>query len=132
VHRCVAADLQRLIALCNHLAVALQQPTASLHSTSDKAPATAADTDIEFPDVSDWVIYCDSLPKRSWAQLGSLHDRLHDQGFFDIDQLTGGHISHSDLAQSLGIGMGIAALIVRYAEDNVVQVHAGTFKMNLA
>jgi hypothetical protein len=103
-----------------------------LHSTSDKAPATAADTDIEFPDVSDWVIYCNSLPKRSWAQLGSLHDRLRNQGFFEIDQLTGDCISHSDLAQSLGIGMGIAALIVKYAEDDVAQVHAGTFKMNLA
>ena len=104
-----------------------------LHSTgtSDKAPAVGADTDIEFPDVGDWVTYCDSLPKRSRARLSTLREQLLQQGFFEIDQLTGDRISHNDLSVSLGIGIGLAALIVRYAEEDVVQVRAGTFNMNL-
>ena len=93
--------------------------------------ALAADTDIIFPDVSDWAKYCDSLPKRRRAQLSTLGDKLTQQGFFEIDQLTRDRISHIDLAQCLGIGVGIAALIVRFAEEDVARVRAGTFRMDL-
>jgi hypothetical protein len=105
---------------------------------SDKTPPVASttaadsDTDISFLDVGDWVTYCDNHPKRSRAQLGMLRDKLLDQGFFDIDQLIGVCILHSDLAQCLGVGMGIAALIIRYAEEDVAKVRAGTFNMNPA
>jgi hypothetical protein len=92
--------------------------------------AATADADITFPDVSDWAKYCDSIPKRQRAQLSKLSNKLTEQGFFEIDQLTGDRISHSDLAQSLGIGVGIAALIVRYAEEDVARVRAGTLHMN--
>ena len=95
-----------------------------------EAAIVAADADIVFPDVSDWANYCNTLLRRSRAQLGSLGSKLTEQGFFEIDQLTGGRISHSDLAQCLGIGVGIAALIVRYADEDVAKVRVGTFNMN--
>ena len=91
----------------------------------------AADADIIFPDVSDWAKYYDGIPKRRRAQLGTLGNKLTEQGFFEIDQLTRDRISHSDLAQCLGIGVGIAALIVRYAEEDVARVRVGTFDMDL-
>ena len=94
------------------------------------ATPAAADEDIVFPDVSDWAIYCDGIPRRRRAQLVTLSNKLIEQGFFEIDQLTGDRISHNDLAQSLGIGIGIAALIVRYADEDVAKVRAGTFNMN--
>ena len=119
------------------LAALAAGPQASMpfHHASEKAPpalTTAADTDINFLDVGNWVTYCNNHPKHSWAQLGTLRDKLFQQGFFDIDQLIGDHISHSDLAQCLGVGMGIAALIVRYAEEDVANVRTGTFNMNPA
>jgi hypothetical protein len=91
----------------------------------------AADADITFPDVGDWARYCDTIPKRDRIKLGKLSKKLDDQGFFEIDQLTGDRISHSDLSTALGIGLGVAALIVKYAEEDVAQVRAGTFNMNL-
>ena len=60
----------------------------------------------------------------------TLGNKLTEQGFFEIDQLTRDRISHSDLAQCLGIGVGIAALIVRYVEEDVARVRAGTFDMD--
>jgi hypothetical protein len=93
------------------------------------APTTVADTDINFPDVGDWVKHCDCLPKRSRARLGALGDELLDQGFFYIDQLAGDRISRNDLANCLGIGIGLAALIIRYAEDDITHLRAGTFEM---
>ena len=100
------------------------------HVSVPSEAASAADADITFPDVSTWVTYCDRLPKRRRAQLGTLGNRLTQQGFFEIDQLTKDRISHSDLAQGLDIGIGTAALIVRYAEEDVAQVRAGTFNMD--
>jgi hypothetical protein len=91
----------------------------------------APDTDdIEFPDVGEWVTYCDTHPKRSRAQLGTLREKLYNEGFFGIDQLTADRISLVDLSQSLSIGRGLAGLIVRYAGEDVTRVRAGTFKMN--
>ena len=90
----------------------------------------AADVDIVFPDVADWAVYCDTIEKRRRANIGDLGDKLIQEGFFEIDQLTSKHISRTDLAQSLGIGVGLAALIVRFAEEDVAQVRAGTFNMD--
>ena len=119
------------------LAALAAGPQASMpfHHASDKAPlalTTAADMDINFPDVGDWVTYCDNHPKCSRVQLGTLCNKLFQQGFFDINQLIGDHISHSDLTQCLRVGMGIAALIVRYAEEDVANVCTGTFNINPA
>jgi hypothetical protein len=75
---------------------------------------------------------CDKIGKRSRANLGLLRERFQEQGFFQIDQLTGDRISHSDLSQCLGIGMGYAALVVRYAEEDVKLVCEGTFNMDTA
>ena len=97
---------------------------------SKATPAAASDADITFPDAGDWAMYCDRILNRRRAKLGTLRDKLTQQGFFEIDQLTGGRISHSDLAQSLEVGIGIAALIVRWAEEDIAQVQAGTFDMD--
>jgi hypothetical protein len=114
--------------ICYYLAVGLN-PGPQVGVPSEATPAAE---DIVFPDVSDWARYCDSIPKRRRARLSTLGDKLTEQGFFEIDQLTGDRISHNDLAQSIGIGMGIAALIVKYAEEDVARVREGTFNMNSA
>ena len=91
---------------------------------------TPADANIVFPDVSDWAKYCDSIPRRRRADLGTLSDKFTQEGFFEINQLTKDRISLSELAQSLGIGFGIAGLIVRYVEEDIAQIRAGTFTMD--
>jgi hypothetical protein len=99
------------------------------------APSEATptpDKNIVYPDVRDWARYCDTIPERRQAQIGSLVDKFADQGFFEIDQLTMGRISHRELTQSLGIGLGIAALIIRYAAEDIARVRAGTFRMDSA
>lgn len=58
--------------------------------------------------------------------------KLEDQGYLQIDQLTSDHVSQSDLAQYLNIGLGKAALIVKYVDGDVASVWEGTFNMDLA
>jgi len=131
------AVLLLLCFICNYSAVGPHAGHAAgvpIHP-SDKtppAPKTAINTDIEFPDVDDWVIYCDKQKKRFRADLGALRERLLEQGFFEIDQLTGDRVLCSDLASCLNIGMGRAGLIIRYAEEDVASVRAGTFTLNPA
>ncbi|KAH9992366.1 hypothetical protein BJV77DRAFT_445117 [Russula vinacea] len=105
-------------------------PQASVPSPNNSSPTST--TDIDYPDVGDWVAHCDTLPKRSRANLGALRERLLEQGFFEIDQLTRDNITISDLVSSLGVGTGIAALIIRYADEDVACVREGTFEMNTA
>jgi hypothetical protein len=99
-------------------------------SPNNSSPTST--TDIDYPDTGDWVAHCDTLPKRSRANLGALRERLLEQGFFEIDQLTRDNITISDLVSSLGVGTGIAALIIRYADEDVARVREGTFEMNTA
>ena len=103
-------------------------PTAPSGATPHMT--AAADADIVFPDIANWAIYCDTIEKHHWANIGNLDDKLIEEGFFEIDQLMSKHISHTDLAQSLGIGIGLAALIVRFAKGDVAQVQAGTFNID--
>lgn len=99
-----------------------------------EAPSVAtpavANADIVFPDVSDWAVYYNGILRCCQAQLGTVSNKLVDQGFFEIDQLTEDCISHNNLVQSLGIGIGIAALIIRYADKDIAKVQAGTLNMN--
>ncbi|KAH9991695.1 hypothetical protein BJV77DRAFT_962669 [Russula vinacea] len=104
-------------------------PQASVPSPNNSSPTST--TDIDYPDTGDWVAYCDSLPKRSRASLGALRERLLEQGFFEIDQLTRDNITISDLVSSLGVGTGIAALIIRYADEDVARVPRGPGDMYL-
>lgn len=103
------------------------------HPTSNPAAPPTVDTDdIIYPDVSDWAIYCDMHPKRSRAQVGALCSKLTEQGFFNLDQLTSNQIEQRDLSFGLEIGIGLAALIIRYADEDVARVRAGTFNMDAA
>jgi hypothetical protein len=129
----VAVSFVAMVFICNDSAAGPpNQAGAPVDPTADNAPPAADDTDIIFPDVGDWVLYCDRRPKRTRAKLGELREKLLRQCFFEIDQLMKDCISHSELSECLGIGMGLAALIIRYAEEDVAQVCAGTFNMNQA
>jgi hypothetical protein len=90
------------------------------------------DPNIEFPEPHVWVKYCDTVPRRSRAQLGRFSDLLHDHCFFEITQLTRRRLSPTDLANDLHILLGIAELMSTYAEEDVKQVQAGNFDMNMS
>lgn len=122
-----------IIGMSCHLSLAASHNYSGIGSqASALLPPPVPAANIDYPEVDDWVMYCDKLAKRSRAKLGLLRERFQEQGFFQIDQLTGDWISHCDLSQSLGIGMGIVALIVRYAEEDVKHVREGTFNMDTA
>jgi hypothetical protein len=106
---------------------------SGVKSANYSAPSEAiraADAQLEFPDSHDWVEYCDRVPRRSRANLGQYGDKLIEEGFLEIIQLT--RVSPRDLAASLGIGLGLAELITTYAQEDVDQVWAGAFNMDLS
>jgi len=92
----------------------------------------AADADIVFPDVGDWAKYCDTIQKCRRAEVGKLGDKLTREGFFAIDQLTHDRIATEELARSVDIGIGLAALIIKYADKDAAKVQAENFNMDPA
>ncbi len=90
----------------------------------------AADADIVFPDVGDWAKYCDTIQKCRRAEVGKLGDKLTREGFFEIDQLTHDRIATEELARSVDIGIGLAALIIKYADEDAAKVQTGNFNMD--
>ena len=98
----------------------VHHPNHPTSNPADPAAPPAVDTDDTiYPDVSDWALYCDKQPKCSRAQVGTLCSKLTEQGFFNIDQLTSNRIGQRDLSFGLEIGIGLAALIIRYADEDV-------------
>lgn len=53
------------------------------------------------------------------------------EGYRTIDQLTGSRMSVENLLNWLGIGKGIADLIIQYAEEDMSLVRDGNFTMDL-
>lgn len=86
---------------------------------------------VEYPKISPWLIHCDQHPARSGEDFSLLAQKFSDEGFRRIHQLTGDRISVEKLSDWLGIGKGTADLLIRYAEEDVEFVKAGTFVMAL-
>jgi hypothetical protein len=90
-----------------------------------------ANTDVTFPAVSDWAEHCDADPKRArLGGIGPLREKLADQGYFDIDQLTSDRVSQVDLAGALAIGLGKAGLVIKWADEDMAKVRGGTYFPN--
>lgn len=106
-------------------------PTGQLGGPSQQT-ALSTKSNIVFPDVSEWVVYCDRHPQWSRARIGDLSAKLDKQGYLWIDQLTSDQVSQSNLAEYLSIGLGTAALIIKYADDDMACVRERTFNMDLA
>ena len=101
-----------------------------MNNSAPSGANPAADADIVFPDVGDWAKYCDTIQKHRRAEVGKLGNKLTWEGFFKIDQLTHDHIAIKELAQSVDIGIGLAALIIKYADKNAAKVWAGNINMD--
>ena len=94
-------------------------------------PTAPGNADIIFPEVYTWADHCDSDPRRArLCRVGPLRQKLADEGYIDIDQLTSDHVSQVDLAEALKIGLGIAGLVIKWADEGVAKVCQGTYVPN--
>jgi len=94
-------------------------------------PQVPDDAEIDFPEVQAWAAHCDANAKR--ARLGGIGDlrwKLTQEGYVEIDQLIGNRVSQADLANALGIGLGRAGLIIKWADEDVAKVRSGNFTLN--
>jgi hypothetical protein len=107
---------------------------APVNSNAPNAqPPPPTNSEIIFPEVSAWADHCDANDRHArMGKVGELRGRLAAEGYFEIDQLTGDRVSQVDLAHALNIGLGRAALIIKWAEEDVAKVHAGSFILNTA
>jgi hypothetical protein len=92
-------------------------------------PATAA---VVYPNIADWLDYCDSHPDRAGEDFGSHIAAFHRHGYRCMNQLTGPRMTIEKLSEWLSIGVGMADLLIQYAEENVVLIKSGSFSMKLA
>ena len=97
-------------------------------------PQAAPTVPVKFPNIADWIGYCDQRPDRSGANLSTLIPKFQEQGFRTINQLTtgGNRITVDKLSEWLSIRPGTADLIMGYAEEDCQLITAGRFEMELA
>lgn len=87
---------------------------------------------IKGPAIRDWLNHCESLPDRRGPSFRALAEKFEEQGYRTIDQLTSSRIAVVDLSVWLEIGKGTADLIISYADEDMVLVRNGMFKMHSA
>ena len=89
---------------------------------------------VKFPNIADWIGYCDQHPDRSGANLSALIQKFQEQGFCTINQLTAGsnRIMVDKLSEWLSIHPRMADQIMGYAEEDCQLITAGKFDMELA
>ena len=92
---------------------------------------TAPQKHMRGPRITPWLQYCNRVPGREGENLSVLTGKFDKEGYRTIDQLTGSHMSVENLSNWLGIGKGIANLIIQYAEEDMSLVRDGNFTMDL-
>ena len=85
---------------------------------------------VEYPHISEWLCYCDSHQHRRGNNLHMYIPKFSDQGYRRIDQITRATVEQ--LLDWLGIGKGIADLLIAYAKEDVRLVSEGRFSMPIA
>ncbi|KAH7923723.1 hypothetical protein BV22DRAFT_1130419 [Leucogyrophana mollusca] len=91
------------------------------------APHSGSPSVADIPDIVRWFAYLDEHEERNkdgivFAPYGPI---LRQKGFLRISQLTRNYVQLSDLQTWLGIEVGIAILIMQYAEFDLAAVNAG-------
>jgi hypothetical protein len=86
----------------------------------------------DYPKIPAWLTYCDNHPERCGEDFSLYAWKFEREGWRRIHQLTGDRISVEKLSDWLSIGKGTADLLIRYAEEDVDHIKAGTFTMTLA
>ena len=94
-------------------------------------PAPTKSLHVEYPNIGPWLKYCDRHPRRSGDDLGALADKFSEEGFRDIGNLSGPHISVEELSKWLGIKHGLTLCLLSYADEDVELAKAGTFSFTL-
>ena len=85
---------------------------------------------VNYPDISEWLVHCNNHPQRSGENFSNLVPTFDHEGFQRLQQLTEDWISIKKLSAWLSIGKGTADLIIRYAEEDIMAIHAGTFQIS--
>ena len=84
---------------------------------------------VKGPAISAWLQYCDNHPDHAGNNLVTLATNFKTQGYRTIDQLTSRRISIKNLSSWMNIGKGTADYIIQYADEDMVLVNNGEFKM---
>ena len=86
---------------------------------------------VDSPKVIPWLKYCDRHPNRCGDSLSDYAHKFDQEGYRCVDQLTSNRVSVENLAGWVKIGTGIAGLVIRYADEDMVLVNVGQFSMTL-
>ena len=87
--------------------------------------------DIEYPKILPWLQYCDRHPCHSGEELTALTAKFSEEGFHDIENLTGTHLSADKFSKWLGIMRRLALHLLSYADHDVQLAKARNLKLML-
>jgi hypothetical protein len=86
---------------------------------------------LRYPEITEWLQYCDRHPDRKNANLGYLTANFLEKGFRHINQLVSKRVDVDNLAGWLSIAPGTADYIIGLAEEDCLLVVEGNFSMTL-
>jgi hypothetical protein len=97
-------------------------------SGAQYAPAGGS---VVYPNISDWLEYCDRHQHRRGEGFSNHIQAFEQEGYRRINQLTGKRMTVEKLSEWVHIGTGTADLLIQYAEEDVELIKRGVFSMSL-
>ena len=94
-------------------------------------PAIAIIRPSDVPKINLWLEYCDRHPDHSGDNLVDIAWKFEKESFHQIDQLVGTAVSVEKLSEWLGVGKGMAILLMKYTEEDLELVRSGKFTVDL-
>jgi hypothetical protein len=107
----------------------MDAPGLSQAASLRPVPAAAA---VVYPNIADWLNYCDSHPDRAGEDFKTHIVAFDRHGYRRMNQLIGPRMTVEKLSDWLSIGVGTADLLIQYAEEDVALIKNGLFSMKLA
>ena len=79
-----------------------------------------------------WLGYCDKHPDHQGEEFSKYAEKFDQQGYRQINQLTGDFMFVEKMLDWLNIRKGTADLIIQFVEEDMELIKAGMFSMELA
>jgi hypothetical protein len=111
-----------------HLSV-YNPPFSSLHPMVPPTTPALPMQPLKYPLIVEWPTYCDGHLQCAGEDFTSIMPKFDKEGLWCLHQLISDNITVEKLSDWLGIGKGMADLIIRYAEEDIAAIHAGGFQM---
>ena len=99
-----------------------------IHTGNPPQPVPAK---VEIPKIRPWLKYCNKHPDCRGEDFSEHAGKFNEQGYRQINQLSGDQMSMEKLSSWLNIRKGTADLLIQYVEEDMMLLKARNLSMEL-